>query len=63
MMNFELRAVSPEQYDQFLAAKQAGTVDAGGARRRSARSRYATTTQPFDTRRDAHNVRTEPTGS
>ena len=24
MMNFELRAVSPEKYDQFLAAKKAG---------------------------------------
>ena len=24
MMNFELRAVSPEKFDQFLAAKQAG---------------------------------------
>ncbi len=24
MMNFELRAVSPENYDQFLAAKQDG---------------------------------------
>ena len=49
MMNFELRAVSPEKYEQFLAAKKAGRVDAGGAGRRSARSRYATTTEPFPT--------------
>ena len=31
MMNFELRAVSPEKYDQFIAEQAGGQVDAGGA--------------------------------
>ena len=54
MMNFELRAVSPEKYAQFLAAKQAGqtTPDALAA---IGEEPLATTTQPFPTKRDAAN--------
>ena len=55
MMNFELRAVSPDKYDQFLAAKQAGKIDAGGARSRSARTRWRSTTPAVHHRRDASN--------
>jgi len=52
MMNFELRAVSPEQYAAFLAAKQAGktTPEALTA---IGQSPLATTTRPFPTKRDA----------
>ncbi|MCZ7428154.1 cytochrome c oxidase subunit II [Micromonospora sp. WMMA1949] len=53
-MNFELRVVSPEKYDQFLAAKKAGksTQEALGA---IGEEEYATETKPFDTRRDVNN--------
>ena len=53
-MNFELRVVSPEKYDQFLAAKKAGksTQEALGA---IGEPEYATETKPFDTRRDVNN--------
>jgi cytochrome c oxidase subunit 2 len=52
MMNFELRAVTPEQYDQFLKAKQAGksTPEALAA---IGQSPLATTTTPFPTKRTA----------
>ena len=55
MMNFELRAVTPEQYDQFIAAKKAGksTPEALAAAGFSGKDLYATKTAPFDTRRDA----------
>ncbi len=32
-MNFELRVVSPEKFDRFLAAKQDGSLDPGRADR------------------------------
>ncbi|MER7890889.1 cytochrome c oxidase subunit II [Micromonospora sp. NPDC048909] len=53
-MNFELRVVSPEQYDQFLAAKQGGktTQEALSA---IGEDPYAQTTRPFDTRRTKNN--------
>lgn len=53
-MNFELRVVSPEKYDQFLAAKQSGksTQDALSA---IGEEPYAETTRPFDTRRTQSN--------
>ncbi|MEU8254911.1 cytochrome c oxidase subunit II [Micromonospora inaquosa] len=53
-MNFELRVVSPEKYDQFLAAKQSGksTQDALSA---IGEDPYAETTEPFDTRRTQDN--------
>ncbi|MGC4805680.1 cytochrome c oxidase subunit II [Micromonospora sp. DT233] len=53
-MNFELRVVSPEQYDQFLAAKRDGrsTQEALTA---IGEDPYATTTMPFKTRRNTAN--------
>ncbi|WP_329102642.1 cytochrome c oxidase subunit II [Micromonospora sp. NBC_01699] len=62
MMNFELRVVSPEEYDQFLAAKKAGqsTQDALTA---IGEDPLATTTEPFKTRRDENNFnKTSATG-
>ena len=52
MMNFELRAVSPDQYKKFLAAKQAGmsTPDALSS---IGQAPFATTTEPFPTKRNA----------
>ena len=52
-MQFELVVVSPEKFDQFLAAKEAGgsTQDAMGAIGFTGDERFAITTQPFDTRR------------
>jgi cytochrome c oxidase subunit 2 len=52
-MQFELVVVSPERFDQFLAAKEAGssTQDAMGAIGFTGDERFAVTTQPFDTRR------------
>ncbi|WP_433649646.1 cytochrome c oxidase subunit II [Micromonospora zamorensis] len=53
-MNFELRVVSPEKYDQFLAAKQGGksTQD---ALTEIGEQPYAETTRPFETRRTQGN--------
>jgi len=53
-MNFELRAVTPEKYAQFLAAKQAGrtTPEALAA---IGEAPLATTTSPFPTKRNADN--------
>jgi len=53
-MNFELRVVSPEKYEQFLAAKQGGksTQDALSE---IGEEPYAETTRPFDTRRTQSN--------
>ncbi|MFD2763292.1 cytochrome c oxidase subunit II [Micromonospora eburnea] len=53
-MNFELRVVSPQQYDQFLAEKKAGksTQEALTA---IGEKPYAETTVPFDTRRTKNN--------
>ena len=50
MMNFELRAVSPEKFEQFLAAKRAGqtTPQALAA---IGEQPYAQTTDPFPTKR------------
>jgi cytochrome c oxidase subunit 2 len=49
-MQFELRAVPPEQYDRFIAAKRAGqsTPDALSS---IGEEPYAVTTHPFDTDR------------
>jgi cytochrome c oxidase subunit 2 len=54
MMNFELRVVSPERYDQFLTAKRAGqsTQDALAA---IGEAPLAKTTRPFPTKRDVNN--------
>ena len=52
-MQFELVVVSPEKFDQFLAAKVAGgsTQDAMAAIGFTGDQRFAVTTKPFDTRR------------
>jgi cytochrome c oxidase subunit II len=52
MMSFELRAVTPEQFDRFLAAKQRGmsTPEALSA---IGQEPYATKAVPFPTKRDA----------
>ncbi|MBF9127425.1 cytochrome c oxidase subunit II [Plantactinospora sp. S1510] len=62
MMNFELRVVSPEEYDRFIAAKQAGqsTQDALVS---IGESPLAQTTKPFDTRRDVNNFGNASAGS
>ncbi|HEY3007014.1 MAG TPA: cytochrome c oxidase subunit II [Micromonosporaceae bacterium] len=54
MMNFELVAVSPAEYDQFLAAKKAGATTQE-AMRAIGESPVATTTRPFPTKPDASN--------
>jgi cytochrome c oxidase subunit 2 len=56
-MQFELVVVSPDRFDQFLAAKRGGasTADAMGAIGFAGDQRFATTTRPFDTRRQGHN--------
>ena len=56
MMNFELRVVSPERYDGFLAAKRAGqsTQDALIS---IGEPPLAQKTAPFKTKRDANNFR------
>ncbi|WP_155373515.1 aa3-type cytochrome oxidase subunit II [Catellatospora vulcania] len=53
MMNFELRAVTPEKYDQFVAALKSGksTPEALTA---IGENPYATTTTPFPTLRTAN---------
>jgi cytochrome c oxidase subunit 2 len=52
MMNFEVRAVSPEQYERFLAALTGGmsTPDALAS---IGEAPFAVTTAPFDTRRES----------
>jgi len=55
MMNFELRAVSPEQFDRFLAAKQQG-MSTPDALRSIGQEPFATTTLPFPTKRDADKI-------
>ena len=51
MMNFEVRAVTPEKFDKFMAAKQSGapTPDALSA---IGEAPLATTTTPFETKPD-----------
>jgi cytochrome c oxidase subunit II len=50
MMNFELRAVSPEAYDQYIAALQDG-LSQSEALASIGQDPFAVTTEPFDTRR------------
>ncbi|MFI7597632.1 cytochrome c oxidase subunit II [Actinoplanes sp. NPDC049681] len=56
-MQFELVVVSPERFDQFLQAKEAGksTQDAMEAIGFTGDQRFAVTTRPFDTRRHGHS--------
>jgi cytochrome c oxidase subunit II len=52
MMNFELRAVSPEQYDQYLQMRKQGqSAPEALASLGFPNNGYATTTHPFDTDR------------
>ncbi|MEU4478748.1 cytochrome c oxidase subunit II [Micromonospora sp. NPDC023966] len=53
-MNFELRVVSPEKYEQFLAAKKAGK-STQEALQAIGEDPYATETKPFKTRRNTAN--------
>jgi len=55
MMSFELRAVTPEKYEAFLAAKAAGQTTPQ-ALTAIGEGSLATTTQPFPTKRDAENA-------
>jgi cytochrome c oxidase subunit II len=54
MMNFELRVVSPEEYDRFLQAKRDGATTQE-ALRSIGESPVATTTVPFETKRNVSN--------
>jgi cytochrome c oxidase subunit II len=56
-MMFELVAVSPQKFQQYLAAKQAGqsTQEAMATIGFTGDQAFAVTTQPFDTRRTTHN--------
>jgi cytochrome c oxidase subunit II len=58
-MNFEVRAVSPEQYQQFLAAKQAGQTTPQ-ALALIGQPPLATSTSPFSTKREAAPLETVP---
>jgi cytochrome c oxidase subunit 2 len=56
-MQFELVAVSPQRFDQFLAAKKNGasTQQAMAAIGFTGRQSFAVTTEPFNTRRQGHS--------
>ncbi|GAB3811683.1 aa3-type cytochrome oxidase subunit II [Micromonospora zhanjiangensis] len=54
MMNFELRVVSPDKYDQFMAAKTAGK-STQEALQSIGEDPFATKTHPFDTKRNDRN--------
>jgi cytochrome c oxidase subunit 2 len=54
MMNFELRVVSPEKYEQFLQAKRDGATTQE-ALSSIGEAPLATTTEPFDTKRGVSN--------
>jgi len=56
-MNFELVVVSPDRFDRFIRAKRAGqsTQEAMGAIGYSGAEQYATTTEPYESRRTGHN--------
>jgi cytochrome c oxidase subunit 2 len=48
MMNFELRAVTPDKYEQFIAARKQG-LSTPEALKSIGEGPFATTTKPFDT--------------
>jgi cytochrome c oxidase subunit 2 len=56
-MQFELVVVSPQRFDQYLQAKSGGasTQDAMAAIGFTGDQRFATTTRPFDTRRQTNS--------
>jgi cytochrome c oxidase subunit 2 len=55
MMNFEVRAVTPDKFDKYIAAREAGKTNAE-ALSSIGESPVATTTHPFDTRRTAREA-------
>lgn len=55
MMNFEVRAVSPEKFEQYLKAREAGKTNAE-ALASIGESPVAVTTHPFDTERTARGA-------
>jgi cytochrome c oxidase subunit II len=55
MMNFEMRAVTPEKFQAFLAAKQKGATTPE-ALQSIGEAPFATTTTPFPTKRNADNA-------
>jgi cytochrome c oxidase subunit II len=61
-MNFELVVVSPQRFDQFLAAKRAGqsTQQAMGAIGFTGAQQFAVTTKPYNTRRTSNNWNPNP---
>jgi cytochrome c oxidase subunit 2 len=55
-MNFELRAVSMDEYQKFIAAKQQGMSTPDALRAAGDPNPYATTTHPWNTDRTARNA-------
>jgi cytochrome c oxidase subunit 2 len=55
-MNFEMRVVSPGDYDKFIAAKVSG-LSTPDALRSIGQPPFATTTEPFDTSRTSSNFK------
>jgi cytochrome c oxidase subunit 2 len=55
-MNFEMRVVSPGDYDKFIAAKVSG-LSTPDALRAIGQEPFATTTEPFDTSRTSSNFK------
>jgi cytochrome c oxidase subunit II len=56
MMNFELRAVSWDEYQRFIEAKKKGLSTPDALRAAGDDQPYATTTKPFDTDRSARTA-------
>jgi cytochrome c oxidase subunit II len=56
MMNFELRAVSWDEYQKFIAAKQQGMSTPDALRAAGDKNPYATTTKPFNTDRTSRTA-------
>src|SRR5262249_34967442 len=55
MMNFELRAVSPDEYAKFIAAKKQGMSTPDALAAAGDANPYATTTHPFNTDRNTRS--------
>jgi len=55
-MTFELRAVSPEEYDRFTEAKKRGLSTPDALREAGDEHPYAITTQPFNTDRTSRTA-------
>jgi cytochrome c oxidase subunit 2 len=55
-MNFELRVVTPQEYDAYIAARKAGLSTADALRTIKGQSPVATTTHPFNTSRTSREA-------